>query len=92
MTENLNINDLTEVTGGCAAPDGSVGYKVYKIKEGDTLWDIAVANKTTIQKIYYFSDNQETFKKWAAKMNKKCATDEEYMSSIWPGMEIKIPL
>ena len=91
MSENLNLNDLENVSGGNDGM-GSVSYKIYTVKDGDNLWNIAQANKTTIQKIYYFADNQKVFKEWAAKFNKKCATDEEYMSSIWPGMQLKIPV
>ena len=52
MAEELNLNEMTEASGGKGGPPNPLpaqsGLKVYKIKSGDRLGRIASAHKTTV--------------------------------------------
>ena len=94
MSENLNLNDLEQVSGG---NDGMGSYAPanvktgtnYVIKAGDTLSAIARKYGSTVNKI--FEANKEVIIAEANKHGVVCNNVNDYANHIWPGTAIVIP-
>ena len=93
MSENLNLNDLEQVTGG---NDGMGSYaknsntaKTYTIQAGDTLYSIARKFNTTAKKI--FDANSSVIIAEANKHGITCNNADDYANHIWPGTVLVIP-
>ena len=90
MSENLNLNDLEQVSGGNDGLGTNQPQVVsYIIKSGDTLYAIAKKNGTTVQKL--FDINSRIIIAEANKHGIVCNNVNDYANHIWPGTEIFIP-
>lgn len=85
MKNELNVNELEQVAGGIANPD----EELYITKQGDTLWGIAQARKTTMEVI--FRRNKAEIMAWAHKFGKRSNNEADYMNWLWVGERLYVP-
>ncbi len=94
MSENLNLNDLEQVSGGNDGLGSNRPANVktgtnYVIKSGDTLTAIARKYGSTVKKI--FDANDTVLIAEANKHGVYCNNRNDYANHIWPGTAIVIP-
>ena len=88
MNNELNINDLEQVSGG---GDFSAPLMTYVTKQNDTLWDIAQTFNIDVYKLFQL--NYYVIREWFKKMNpgKPVLADDQLINYLYVGMSIKVP-
>ena len=88
MNNELNINDLEQVSGG---GDFGAPLMTYVTKQNDTLWDIAQTFRIDVHKLFQL--NYYVIREWFKKMNpgKPVPADDQLINYLYVGMSIKVP-